>query len=153
MSKPTFICVPGASHTPFIFDRLRAALAVHGYPLIPLALPSTGRVPVYDFTEDVRAIRNLVAQLVESGKEIILVMHGYGGIPGAEALLGMGKLERVRVGLPGGVIRLVFIMAWVCKEGFQGSPRGDVSDMYPWMNCNAEVYPTILPSSCSFLTA
>ena len=139
MSKPTFICVPGASHSPFIYDRLKTALALHGYPMLPIALPSIGgRPPTYDFTEDVQVIRGLVSQLVEAGKEVILVMHGYGGIPGSEALLGLGRPEREKVGLPGGVTRLVFIMSWLCKEGFQGSERGDISSMYPWMHCNVE---------------
>jgi len=76
MSKPTFICIPGVSHSPFIYDRLRAALAVHGYPMIPLALPSVGGRPAtFDFTEDVRTIRNLTTQLVEAGKEVIIVMY------------------------------------------------------------------------------
>jgi hypothetical protein len=29
-------------------------------------------------------------------------------------------------------------MSWLCNEGFQGSSRGDISDMYPWMHCNVE---------------
>lgn len=44
---------------------------------------------------------------------MILVMHGYGGLPGAEALQGLGREERAQRGLRGGVVRLVFIMS--CK--------------------------------------
>lgn len=154
MEKPTFICIPSLSHSPFIFDRLKTALQSHGYPMIPLALPSIGgRPPTYDFTEDVRAIRSLASQLVEAGKELIIVMHGYAGIPGGEALLGLGKPEREMAGLQGGVTRLVFIMAWLCKEGFQGSPRGDITDMYPWVTCNLEVSSSpISPGAFPHLT-
>ncbi len=114
MSRPVFVCVPGASHSHHIYEPLRAALAYHGYTAYPLALPSVGgNPPTYDFTEDVRAIRNLCAELADSGQEVILVMHAYGGLPGGEALWGLGRAERAQRGLRGGVIRLVFIMS--CK--------------------------------------
>lgn len=64
---------------------------------------------------------------------------GYGGLPGAEALQGLGKAERARRGLRGGVVRLVFIMSWLAREGFQGSPRGDVSSLYPYMRPDLQV--------------
>jgi hypothetical protein len=76
-----------------------------------------GNPATYDFTEDVRAIRNLVAHYADSGRDVILVMHGYGGLPGAEALHGLGKAEREQRGLRGGVVRLVFIMS-VCVSSF-----------------------------------
>jgi pimeloyl-ACP methyl ester carboxylesterase len=118
MSKPTFICVPGASHSPLIFDPVKSSLAYYGYEVTPITLPSVGGNPAtYDFTEDVRAIRNLVAQYADSGRDVILVMHGYGGLPGAEALHGLGKAEREQRGLRGGVVRLVFIMS-VCMPSF-----------------------------------
>jgi hypothetical protein len=140
MSKPTFVCVPGASHSPIIFEPLKAALAFHGYNVIPLALPSVGgRPPTYDFTEDVHAIRDLVIRLVDLGTEVIVVLHSYAGLPGGEALHGLGKSEREQRGLRGGVVRLVFIMSWMAKEGFQASPRGDISAMFPYMHCDVEV--------------
>jgi hypothetical protein len=81
----------------------------------------------------------MVTQVADSGEDIILVMHCYGGLPGAEALSGLGKAEREQNGLRGGVIRLVFIMSWLAVEGFQLSPRGDVSAMFPYMLCNLKV--------------
>ena len=140
MSKPTFVCVPAASHPPLIFERVKSSLAFYGYTFIPVALPSLGgRPPTFDFTEDVQTIRSLVAHLVESGKEVIVVMHAYGGIPGGEALQGLGKIDRERMGLRGGVNRLVFIMSCLAREGFQESARGDISAMPPWVQCNIEV--------------
>jgi hypothetical protein len=115
MSRPVFVCVPGASHSHLIYEPLRAALAYYGYNAYPLALPSVGgNPPTYDFTEDVRAIRNICAELADSGQEVILVMHAYGGLPGGEALWGLGRAERAQRGLRGGVVRLVFIMSCKC---------------------------------------
>ena len=126
--KPTFICVPGANHSANVFEPLKTALASYGYTVLPLTLPSIGSSPpTYDFTEDVTTIRNAVSHFVERGDEVILVLHDYAGIPGGESLQGLGRPERKASGLRGGVIRLIFIMAWMVKEDFQGSPRGDVS--------------------------
>ncbi|TVY22022.1 hypothetical protein LARI1_G000089, partial [Lachnellula arida] len=134
MSKPIFLCIPGASHSPRVYEPLKAALLCYGYTVVPLGLPSVGgNPPTYDFTEDVAVIRNMATHLVESGNDVIVVMHSYGGLPGGEALQGLGKREREQRGLRGGVIRLVFIMSWMAKEGFQPSPRGDVSAFHPYM--------------------
>lgn len=116
MSRPIFVCVPGANHSPVIYDPVKSTLAYYGYEADAIALPSVGGNPAtYDFTEDVRAIRHLVTRYADSGRDVIVVMHGYGGLPGAEALYGLGKSERERRGLRGGVVRLVFIMS-VCAS-------------------------------------
>lgn len=200
MCKPIFVCVPEASYSPLVYDPVKFALAHYGYEVNPIALPSIGRNPAtYDFTEDVRAIRNYIAQLADSGRDVILVMHGYGGLPGAEALFGLGKMEREQRGQKGGVVRLVFIISvcilsiqstvkaqgitknlriglelvskvsilvseyrntaltnaksttlqYMAKEGFQGSARGDISAMFPYLRCNLNVRPvSTIPLSC-----
>lgn len=129
MSRPTFVCVPGAAHSPIIYDPVKSVLAYHGYEVVPLGLPSVGGTPAtYDFTEDVRTIRNYIAQLADTGRDVILVMHGYSGIPGGEALRGLAKSDRERRGLRGGVIRLVFIMA-VCYYSPFFSRQHGVADL------------------------
>jgi hypothetical protein len=147
MSKPIFVCVPGVSHPPIIYDPLKASLSLHGYTAIPVPLPSIGaNPPVYDFTDDVLAIRVAVSRLVDAGTDVIVVMHGWSGVIGGEALQGMGKAERARRGLGGGVIRLVYIMAWIVKEGFQGAQRGDISSMLPYLEADLLVSQPFCPS-------
>jgi hypothetical protein len=95
-----------------IYEPLRIALSIHGYVAVPLGLPSVGGNPAtFNFTQDVVAIRNLVIQISNSGADVIVVLHGYAGLPGSEALLGLSKREREYAGLRGGVVRLVFIMS------------------------------------------
>jgi hypothetical protein len=140
MSKPIFVCIPGVSHPPIIYDPLKASLSLHGYTAILVPLPSIGASqPVYDFTDDVLAIRLAISRLVDAGTDVIVVIHGWSGVVGGEALQGMSKTERARRGLRGGVVRLVFIMAWIVKEGFQGAPRGDVSSMLPYLQADTLV--------------
>ncbi|KAG0648374.1 hypothetical protein D0Z07_5133 [Hyphodiscus hymeniophilus] len=139
MSRPTFVCVPGASHSHIIYNSVKTGLEYYGYEVVPLGLPSVGGNPAtYDFTEDVLAIRNYLTTLAETGREVILVMHGYAGVPGGEALHGLSKEERERRGLRGGVVRLVFIMAYMVREGYQASARGDISAMFHYMRCNVQ---------------
>ncbi|EPE36202.1 alpha/beta-Hydrolase [Glarea lozoyensis ATCC 20868] len=137
ISKPIFVCIPGVSHPPIIYDPLKASLSLHGYTAILVSLPSIGASqPVYDFTDDVLAIRLAISRLVDAGTDVIVVIHGWSGVVGGEAVQGMSKAERARRGLRGGVVRLVFIMAWIVKEGFQGAPRGDVSSMLPYLQAD-----------------
>jgi Alpha/beta hydrolase family len=148
MSRPVFVCVPGVSHSPLIYEPLRAALAYHGYTAYPLALPSVGgNPPTYDFTEDVRAIRNICAELSDSGQDVILVLHAYAGLPGGEALWGLGKTERAQRGLRGGVIRLVFIMS--CK--FDGTALSLSSSNLPRASNRRPRHDArLIPFFCSF---
>ena len=139
MSKPTIVLVPGAWHKPEIYHSVTKNLKEHGYPTISLALPSAGAIPPnMTFDQDVSAIRDCLATLVESDeKEVILVVHSYTGMPGAEAPRGLGKKERQDRGLNGGVIRLVFIMAFAMPEGFQPTAGG--AQMPEWMKVDFEV--------------
>lgn len=114
-------------------------------------LPSVGAVPAkYDFTEDVEAIRECAARLVEAGDDTVVVLHSYSGLPGGEALKGLGKAEREKQGLKGGVIRLVYIMSWIVPEGFQGLERGDTSKFLPFQMIDLEVPITFLSFGSAF---
>lgn len=76
MPKPIFVCIPGASHSPQVYEPLKTALASYGYHTFPIALPSVGGNPAtYDFTEDVIAIRSAVTHFVELREDVIVVMH------------------------------------------------------------------------------
>ena len=139
MTQPTIVLVPGAWHKPEVYSSVTSNLEAHGYPTVSLPLPSAGAMPPnMTFDEDVRAIRDCLTTLVESDeKEVILVVHSYTGMPGAEAPKGLGKKERQEKGLNGGVIRLVFIMAFAMPEGFQPTAGG--AQMPEWMKLDLEV--------------
>ena len=152
MSKATFVLVPGAWHGPEIYSPVMGKLNEHGYPTIALALPSNGADPPHQsFDEDVKAIRNTLTRLVDTeNKEVILVLHSYAGVPGAEATKDVGKEERHAKGLEGGVARLVFISAFKMSEGF--APPDEGGTMPEWMKFDFEVrlnstYPLVIHCS------
>lgn len=138
-NKPTIVLVPGCWLPAIIYSGTIESLSRHGYPTVALQLPSTGAVPPHaDFSGDVDGIRSCLVRLVEGEeREVVLVVHSYAGMPGAEAPKGLGRAERERSGLKGGVIRIVFIMAYVAPEGF--SPTDGGAQMPDWMQLNLKV--------------
>jgi len=140
MSKPTFVLVPGAWHSPDTFDGVISGLETHGYSSVKVTLSSVGgNPPTYDFKEDVDAILAAVTKLAEQEKNVIVVAHSYSGQPVGEIPKELLKKERGLKGLKGGVIRLVFIMAFLVPGGFAAAPRGDISSMYWFMKADTAV--------------
>jgi len=139
MPNPTFVLYPGAWHKPDIYSSVASILMGHGYPSVKPPLPSAGAMPPnMSFEEDVKGIRDTLVKLVDTEeKEVILVVHSYTGMPGAEAPKGLGKKEREDKGLKGGVVRLIFIMAFAMSEGFQPTAGG--AQMPDWMKVDFEV--------------
>ncbi len=130
----------------------------HGYPTIALPLPSNGADPPHQtFDEDVKAIRDTLTKVVDTEeKEVVLVLHSYAGVPGAEATKDLSKNERHAKDLEGGVVRLVFIAALAMPEGLdlpEGlNPPGAGGKMPKWMKLDFEVrqtstYPLVVPCS------
>ena len=166
MSRPTFVCVPGFCHTSAVFEPLRALLSHYGYPVLAVQLPSVlvnGSHASNDSAQDSRAIRSAVSRLVEAGQDVIVILHSYAGVPGGDALQDLGKTERAQRGLRGGVLRIVFVMAWIVQEGFKMCEEGDYSSFPPYMHCNtssrvshssyiSSINQIPLPKFCKFQT-
>jgi pimeloyl-ACP methyl ester carboxylesterase len=124
-TNQTFLFISGGLNDSSPWNPLRQVLAKHNYPTAVVELPSiTPSQPLEDFTPDVLAIRTAVQALIEEGKDVIVVMHSYSGFPGSEALLGQSKKEREERGNERGVVRLVYIMAFMLPEGMELVPRG-----------------------------
>ncbi len=78
--------------------------------------------------DDTAAIKAVISSVVDSGKEVVLVMHSYGGFPGTEATEGLGKADLQKQGKEGGVLALVYVAAWMPPVGksiftLQGEPE------------------------------
>ncbi|KAL8638762.1 MAG: hypothetical protein Q9228_004114 [Teloschistes exilis] len=93
--KPTIILIPGGWQSPTTFSLILPALERFGYSVIPVSLPSTTTVPaVSSFAPDVEAIRNTVTSCLSVGKDVVMIMHSYGGLVGCEALKEMDLEEQ-----------------------------------------------------------
>jgi pimeloyl-ACP methyl ester carboxylesterase len=118
-AKPAFVFVPGAWHTPEGYRKVRAILEGKGYTTFAVSLPSVGGNPVVpNSSQDIAAVKTVLADLIEKqGKEVVVVAHSYGGVPGSEAVQGLGRPERAAANADGGVIRIVYIASGIPQAG------------------------------------
>uniref|UniRef100_A0A8H7MY24 AB hydrolase-1 domain-containing protein n=1 Tax=Bionectria ochroleuca TaxID=29856 RepID=A0A8H7MY24_BIOOC len=117
--KPTIVVVPGAWSTPAHYRKLVEALQARSFEVkVPsLATNNGARPPNSSFQDDVAAVRALVEPIVEQGNEVVIVMHSYGGAVGTDATEGLSRKEREANNLPGGVVHLVYLCAYLLAKG------------------------------------
>lgn len=89
-TPPTIIVVHGAFHQPAHFIDFTAALDEVGlteYRIPPL--PSSGSSPPEDaFGQDVAVLNKTIRSSLNSGRDVLVVAHSYGGKPVTDALAG-----------------------------------------------------------------
>ncbi|KAH7186002.1 Alpha/beta hydrolase fold-1 [Fusarium flagelliforme] len=114
---PTILAVPGAWHTVESFDTVKKIFTDRNYDFVSQNAP--GVVDANStVTGDAASLRtNLLQPLVEAGKDVIVMMHSYGGMYGSQAVQGLSKRERKESGKQGGVVSLVYVSAVTPLEG------------------------------------
>ncbi|KAK8081123.1 hypothetical protein PG997_008941 [Apiospora hydei] len=187
-AKPTIVFGPGAWHMARCFDTIRAALQAQGWATEAVEYPSvveadkhaealrTGDVDAKGLPgldADAAATRDVLRRLCDEGKEVVLVVHSYGGLVGANALGApadcnapggstqpasevekFGFKHRRAAGQPGGVVMYVYLAAFVTPVG------GSIYNMLggnwlPWMlpatfyhDCAPEVQEQAVANLC-----
>lgn len=143
VQKPVIAIIPGAWHSPIHYKVLIELLENQGYDVVSRRNPScdSSDPNAQSVTSDALSIRsNLLLPSINAGREVIVAMHSYGGCPGAAAARGLSKAELTARGRRGGIIGLLFICAFLAREGdsLLSSLPGQVFD--PW------VVPYVCPS-------
>lgn len=116
--KPVFVIVPGAWHLPETFEPTTKILAEKGYESKGVELVSTYDTGIQDFDPDVQRIRTAVQELLDDGKDVVLVMHSYGGVVGSEAAkYFLGDNENEGKKTRGKITRMVWVCAFVLPVG------------------------------------
>lgn len=117
--KPTVLFVHGSWHSPKHFGPVIKVFQAAGYETECPAQPSTGNLTLTDpLADDVKTIYDATAALVEKARDVIVVMHSYGGIVGTQAITkDITKQARQSKGLSGGVIHLVYLAAFIVPVG------------------------------------
>ena len=131
-TKPVFVLVPGSFTEPTWYEKVTPFLSKAGYEWVNAPLPSansegTHTVPP-TMQDDAASIKKVISGVVDSGKEVVLVMSSYGGYPGTEATEGLGKVDLQKQGKQGGVVALVYVAGWMPVVGksiftLQGEPE------------------------------
>ncbi|KAG4439099.1 hypothetical protein IFR05_005441 [Cadophora sp. M221] len=140
-TKPTLIFLPGAWHSPSVYDAVISKLTTYGYPSQALPLQAIiGRPAVTTLQPDIDALNTAVLAQVEAGKDVIVVGHSWSGMIVGGALEGLSKTARQKEGKKGGVVKLAFIAAFVPLEGVSliQAFGGGIPDFYdvkePWVS-------------------
>lgn len=117
--KPTLVLVPGACLTTPVFDLFLPLLEKAGYPTATLQVASADPPDpqAANATADAAALRNQLLPLLDAGKELVLVLHSYAGVPGGGAVAGLSKTVRAQQRKRGGVVGMVWMAAIVLPEG------------------------------------
>ncbi|KAK4098783.1 alpha/beta-hydrolase [Parathielavia hyrcaniae] len=118
-TKPTIVIVPGSWQLPSAWDEFRAVVARAGHEVYHVSLPSVGgtELPLTGLTEDVAAVQHVVEGLADHGDEIVLLCHSSGGLVGSNAVMGYDIATRNALGKKGGVIRIVYLSAFMLPAG------------------------------------
>lgn len=119
MTKPTIIIVPGAWQKPSAFVNIVKVLQDAGYPTVHVPLPTVGgtELPLAGLSDDVEAVRRVLVPIVEEGKEVVVIGHSAGGISMSGAVEGYDVESRKAAGKDGGVVRCIFMTAFVLPKG------------------------------------
>jgi len=112
------VWVHGAWHGPECFKEVGDIIAKVGYGNKYLSLPSVGsNGPSRHADEDSEYVReNVLKVLDEDEKDVVVVMHSYGGVPGSNAAYGLGKEQRKAEGKQTGIINLAYIASFVLPK-------------------------------------
>lgn len=89
------------------------------HPVLIITLPSlnASKPSIATCNADTEAVRRQLLLIETEGKDVVMVNHSYGGIPGAGAARGLSKSTRTKDGKAGGVIGLIYMSAIMVPEG------------------------------------
>ncbi|KAF2725358.1 alpha/beta-hydrolase [Polychaeton citri CBS 116435] len=116
--KPTILIVPGACTLPSLYDGITSYITKAGYEIVvPQLRTVVAKTPAATFHDDAEYMHSQIETLADEGKDIVVVMHSYGGQPGTEAAKGLVKPDRVKEGKQGGIVRLVYLTSLAAAVG------------------------------------
>lgn len=135
------VIVHGAWHVPERYQDLVDHLNSHGFdaqcPRLPTAVETLPLLDTATMKDDTATIKSTLQHLVDKGEKVILLMHSYGGVVGTNALDGLLWPQRQAQDLPGGVMGLVYMAAFVIPVGTcLNTPFG--GDYVPWLDYDKE---------------
>ncbi|CAI7653227.1 unnamed protein product [Penicillium glandicola] len=143
MSKPTLIFAAGAWYPPTAFDPIIKELA--DYTCHSVAFPSIQQASlVVDLQPDIEAVRSITQQEADAGRDIVIIVHSWAGLPVNSALDGLSKSEREAADQKGGVVKLIFITAFL--PGIGESLIGAFGGVPPPWYVRDEENGTVTPS-------
>ena len=136
-SKPVYVFVGGVSHTPAFFEDMIKHMATLGYDSTAVAFPTCGENTANAKQwDEVVAVQRVISRFLDQDRDVVLVLHSYGGWPGSRAVKGLDKETRVRNGKFTGVVEVVFLAAFLLPDN---APMAQYSYLPPWLTVEVGV--------------
>ncbi|SMQ49593.1 unnamed protein product [Zymoseptoria tritici ST99CH_3D7] len=131
-SKPGVVIVHGAWHSPSHWDNVTSKLQAEGYTVEVPALPSVAKVAAEDvFAKDVAAVKQAIQKITKTGRNVVLVMHSYGGICGSEAVAEVLEDRKASMDpTQGRIVHLLYVAAIIVEKGM--SVQGAELSPHEW---------------------
>ncbi|KLU88248.1 hypothetical protein MAPG_07235 [Magnaporthiopsis poae ATCC 64411] len=91
-NSPTLVLVHGGWHRASCFDPITSLLQEgHGLKCISVSLPSTSGNPEATYKDDIDAVREAISSETSAGRDVVVIAHSYGGMPGSSAIKGFAE--------------------------------------------------------------
>ncbi|KAF4434988.1 dehydrogenase reductase sdr family member 4 [Fusarium acutatum] len=119
-ARPALVIVPGNFSLPRFWSAIQRLVEDKGYPVevVPLQSCREERIdPAPGLADDVGEAQSVLKKHIKEGKDVVMLMHSYGGMVGTEASRGLSRIERENAGLKGGITRLIFLAAIFAPPG------------------------------------
>lgn len=91
--KPSIVFVPGAWHAAQTWDKVSSTLIKQGFTCTAVELATTSGDTSASFEDDVKVTTNAIQTQLDSGRNVIVVVHSYGGVVGQSAIRGLTQLK------------------------------------------------------------
>ncbi|ROW15836.1 hypothetical protein VPNG_02471 [Cytospora leucostoma] len=101
--KPVILLAHEAFYRPVHYEAVLSALRDRGFTAVAPALPTTGTDPRLTYEDDVAVLEGVLRPLLDEGKDVIVVAHGFGSLPASQCIEGESLAERAECGLKGGI--------------------------------------------------
>ena len=117
--KPAIVLVHGAWHVPEHYNLFIRKLQETGFDVFCPQLPTcnkSGRSNA-SLHSDAETVRSQVISLIEDSRDVVMLLHSYGGAVGTEVARGLSASERASRTLNGGIIGLIYMCAFMLQIG------------------------------------
>ncbi|RYP89246.1 hypothetical protein DL770_004465 [Monosporascus sp. CRB-9-2] len=130
-----FVIVPGSFCKIAFYDTLIAHLHEQGHDARAVELLSANdgtRQPAATMEDDAAHIKAAITAILDdesNPRDVVVLMHSYGGIPGSSALKGLSKADRSAQGKGTAVVGIVYMGSFIVPLG--QSVRDTMGDAMP----------------------
>ncbi|KAG5794328.1 hypothetical protein H9Q69_006624 [Fusarium xylarioides] len=119
-ARPALVIVPGNFSLPRFWSAIQRSVEDKGNPVEVVSLQSSREIridPAPGLADDVKETQSVLNKYVNQGKDVVMLMHSYGGMVGTEATRGFSRIEREKADLKGGITRMIFLAAIFAPPG------------------------------------